>query len=1261
MSESDNYQLEIKQPEGGEALHLYIDGRRQHALDPVRLAALVDSARVGSWRIDPSAGVHIGTDLYKLLDGSGGCISEVLDKYATSDALELYFDMPSLLGVLPVELLAKDGDFLQQNSNRHIIRGTRDRRKHWEVEDRALKVLFMAASPLELENKTLSFEREEETIQKATEKWPVELAFDDLGSLESLQAIIEEGQGYDVVHLSGHAVVHPELGPVFCFEDEGGGLDYVTPIRLYKAIAAYPPKIIFLSGCETGKDDKVNDVASFARQMVELGVPAAMGWALSVGDFAATRFVAPFYEYLSLGKTVADALKYSRAECQQSYAPWPLLRVHTVGASLRQSIVKRRAGRVVPQARKATYRLLDGHKVEVLETGFVGRRRHLQAGIRALKTDTEHCGFLIHGAAGLGKSCLAGRLIDHLRRADDWPLLVFKGTLHVEKILQELETLFRDPKWMEGRDVYARCKDQGFESLMCELFASVFRQHQAILYFDDFEDNLEQFGDSWRVRSESLEVVRSLLRSVDLAHGCSKLLMTSRYLFELADGQKDLVPTRLITDRLASMRGADLQKKLNQFPETRQAKNTELETLFKEYSGGNPRVMDWLHAVVEESIDVDIDELRDVLEEKREEYIVAYLSEIIATNEGDAFVSFLSAISVWNAPVPEAALNRLFSETDGRKRWLERGLNLTLIEVEIGADELARYAIHPLIRERYRDKLSDSERSTFNQICCEWYRDWLNEHSDDWGSRREAVIHAVSCKSWELACEHARVLGNFLQHQALFPAATEVFERVWKSLPESEQLSETSERSSFLNDYAQLLQATNRLSEAEPLMRRALAIDESSYGDSHPNVAIQLNNLASLLQATNRLSEAEPLMRRALAIFESSLGYSHPNVAIQLNNLASLLKATNRLSEAEPLMRRGLAVEESSYGDSHPNVAIQLNNLAQLLQATNRLSEAEPLMRRALAIDESSYGDSHPKVAIRLNNLAQLLKATNRLSEAEPLMRRALAIFESSYGDSHPNVAIQLNNLAQLLQATNRLSEAEPLMRRALAIDESSYGDSHPKVAIRLNNLAQLLQATNRLSEAEPLMRRALLIDESSYGESHPVVATRLNNLASLLQATNRLSEAEPLMRRALAIFESSLGYSHPNAATQLNNLAQLLKATNRLSEAEPLMRRALLIDESSYGDSHPDVAIDLNNLAQLLQEANRLSEAEPLMSRHLIIFRKFGETTGHPHPHFSAAIQNYWSLLKEMNLEKDEVMDRLAEASGVSRDALIAHFAQFE
>jgi len=48
-------------------------------------------------------------------------------------------------------------------------------------------------------------------------------------------------------------------------------------------------------------------------------------------------------------------------------------------------------------------------------------------------------------------------------------------------------------------------------------------------------------------------------------------------------------------------------------------------------------------------------------------------------------------------------------------------------------------------------------------------------------------------------------------------------------------------------------------------------MDEASFGPEHPDVAIRLNNLAQLLKATHRPSEAEPLMRRALAMDEASL------------------------------------------------------------------------------------------------------------------------------------------------------------------------------------------------------------------------------------------------------------------------------------------------------------------------------------------------------------------------------------------------------
>ena len=77
-------------------------------------------------------------------------------------------------------------------------------------------------------------------------------------------------------------------------------------------------------------------------------------------------------------------------------------------------------------------------------------------------------------------------------------------------------------------------------------------------------------------------------------------------------------------------------------------------------------------------------------------------------------------------------------------------------------------------------------------------------------------------------------------------------------------------------------------------MRRALVVLETSYGLYHPHTATPLIGLAELLKATNRLLEAEPLMRRGVTIlrrFEEQTGHEHPHWQLVLRNYRSLLRA----------------------------------------------------------------------------------------------------------------------------------------------------------------------------------------------------------------------------------------------------------------------------------------------------------------------------------------------------------------------------------
>ena len=102
-----------------------------------------------------------------------------------------------------------------------------------------------------------------------------------------------------------------------------------------------------------------------------------------------------------------------------------------------------------------------------------------------------------------------------------------------------------------------------------------------------------------------------------------------------------------------------------------------------------------------------------------------------------------------------------------------------------------------------------------------------------------------------------------------------------------------------LSNLAMWLQPTRLLSEDDPLTRHPADILRKF---------LHLKNVVKSPLAASRLSEAESMMRRALAIYERCYGPDHPNVAFLLHNLALLLQSGNRLSEAEPLARRSLEI-----------------------------------------------------------------------------------------------------------------------------------------------------------------------------------------------------------------------------------------------------------------------------------------------------------------------------------------------------------------
>ena len=261
-------------------------------------------------------------------------------------------------------------------------------------------------------------------------------------------------------------------------------------------------------------------------------------------------------------------------------------------------------------------------------------------------------------------------------------------------------------------------------------------------------------------------------------------------------------------------------------------------------------------------------------------------------------------------------------------------------------------------------------------------------------------------------------------------------------------------------------------SQAEPLLRDALAIREKALGPEHSLTAESLDGLAALLGNLGDIAGARPLFERALAIREKALGPEHPDTAQSLNNLAALLEEQRDFAGARPLHERALAIRETALGPEHPDTATSLDYLAGLLRNQGDIAGARPLYERALAIREKALGPEHPITAISLSSLAGLLYAQGDIAGARPLCERALALQEKALGPEHRDTNRTRSNLAQLLLTSGQPTEALALGETALAAHDKVLGRDHAWTKGSARVTADALDALGRTEEAKALRER---------------------------------------------------------------------------------------------------------------------------------------------------------------------------------------------
>jgi tetratricopeptide (TPR) repeat protein len=173
-----------------------------------------------------------------------------------------------------------------------------------------------------------------------------------------------------------------------------------------------------------------------------------------------------------------------------------------------------------------------------------------------------------------------------------------------------------------------------------------------------------------------------------------------------------------------------------------------------------------------------------------------------------------------------------------------------------------------------------------------------------------------------------------------------------------------------------------------------------------PEIYFFWNNLAALYREQGHYAEAEPLLKRALAIREKALGPDHPDVGEALSNLAALYDEQSRYADALPLVRRTIDNKTAATWAALP--VLFGAQAAKLIAVDEAIDGGLNVVQRA---SQTAAGEALNALAVRFSagndRLAQLVRSDQDLAgESAKLDKAIIRLFPMS----HPNATGEPSN-----------------------------------------------------------------------------------------------------------------------------------------------------------------------------------------------------------------------------------------------------------
>ncbi len=313
--------------------------------------------------------------------------------------------------------------------------------------------------------------------------------------------------------------------------------------------------------------------------------------------------------------------------------------------------------------------------------------------------------------------------------------------------------------------------------------------------------------------------------------------------------------------------------------------------------------------------------------------------------------------------------------------------------------------------------------------------------------------------------------------------------------------------------------------EAEPLLRRALALYEQQLGPGSVPAAMARLRLGALLNWDSRSAEALKELEQVVAQLRRHQPRARAELAEALAELGSARMVAGDYDRAQPALEEAVTLCRRIGPTADPTLASVLGDLSTLLGNLGRREESMARNEEAIALNRR-LPESRMNLATALSNQADWDLRLDRFDRALAAAYESLSLREELFGRTSSPVALAHARLAQIHLATSNVTAALDHSQRAVAMGRDTLGAGHRDLQFHLRQQGLALLHAGRLDEAVATMREALANARQNYPSNHLAVLSNAGYLAEALAARHApgdRAEARALFAPAFPALEAAV------------------------------------------------------------------------------------------------------------------------------------------